>query len=439
MLRKCRIWILLFSGIMCFSSIAEETEKTQKETSPQQENSIKDNQNDKQQAKNKNKALSVYQIQSYDFIPYLELWGEVSTQASGALDVVAETTAKLQTIHPKANSNQYVEKDTILFALDDTDAKLAVTQAEANFETAKAKLSELETSKQLAQDLLPLEEQVLEISKQALERYQGLGKKNLTSNTNVENQLLSYIQAQQTVKNRSASLATLEAQIASQKSAVKGSESQYYQALRTLDKTQIKAPVSGKILNVSVQEGQMINTGSTLLRMINTDNLEVQTMIPYERFKQFFSNTTSNPQEIPANLKIGDQTWSLYLKAWPSEISTQSRQVQMNFAFKNPDDIPLLGSYGQVKMFHPNTQKAIIIPRESIQAGQVYLMDQEGKLKKVDIDAVYIGTSYALIRSGLSEGDQLVLRPPVPFVESLRYQAAENAAVIRDIQQFVAQ
>ncbi len=438
MLGKCRIWILLLSGCLFFSSMAEPQAEPEKKPSAQQEQTAK-GQAKKQQAGQKSKALSVYQVQQYDFVPYLELWGEVSTQASGALDVVAETTAKLQTIHPEAKNNQYVTKDTVLFSLDDTDAKLASAQAQANFKAAKAKLDELKASQQLAQDILPLEEQTLDISKQALERYQGLGEKNLTSSANVENQLLSYIQAQQTVKNRRASLSTLNAQIASQQATIEASESQYQQALRTLDKTQIKAPVSGKILNVSVQEGQMINTGAALLRMINVDNLEIQTMIPYERFQQFFPDISFEPKEVSAILTVGDQSWPLYLKAWPSEISTQSRQVQLNFSLENLDDIPLLGSYGRVKMFDPNTKSAIIIPRESIQDNQVYLMNKEGKLNKTDVDAVFIGTSYALIRSGLKEGDLLVLRPPVPFVESLRYQPAENAAVMRDLKQFIAQ
>ncbi len=438
MLAKYRIWILLFSGVMVFSSVAEEKEKPQKKSPVQQEQSIK-KQDKKSQAQQKNKALSVYKIQQYDFAAYLELWGDVSTQASGALDVVAETTGKLEKIYPQAKTGQYVTQGTVLFALDDADAKLAADQAQANFESAKARLNELEVSRKLAEDMLPLEKQSLDISKQAFERYQNLGQKNLASNANVENQLLGYIQAQQTVKNRETSIATLDAQIASQQSNIKSSESQYQQALRTLDKTQIKAPVDGKILNVSVQEGQMINTGSPLLRMINMDNLEVQTMVPYERFQQFFPDLSFDPHNVSGSLTVGDQSWPLYLKAWPSEISTQSRQVQLNFSLKDLDDIPFLGSYGRVKMFDPNTQKAIIIPREAIQAGQVYLIDEQGALKTADIEAVYIGTSYALIRSGLEKGDLLVLRPPVPFIEAARYQAIENAVVTADIEQFIKQ
>ncbi len=441
-----RYLLSTFCGCLLFmpsASLYAQQAEPQAKNDQSQTQTTKDangNNANKQGSAQSQRALSVYVISALDFTPYLELWGEVSTAAGGALNVVAETTAILQEIAPKARHNQYVTKDTLLFTLDDTTARLALAQAEAGLESAKSRLNELLASKQSTEEMLPLEQQMLDTRKQAFDRYQGLGEKNLVSNTNLENQLLSYIQAQQAVKNREASLKTLEAQIASQQSAIKNSEIQYQQALHNLEKTKITAPVDGKIVSMAAQEGQMVNTGASLLRMVNAENLEVQTNAPYAQFRTIFAHNNNQEAKNITATYVGDgDTMPVYLKAWPSEISTQSRQVHLQFAFESLDNLPLLGSYGRVKIYYPSNEKTILIPRDSIDQNHVYVMNEQGNLVKKTVEVTYIGTAFAIVHKGLEIGDKLIINPPSPVLADAQYRAVESQRIVDDIQQFIAQ
>lgn len=374
------------------------------------------------------KSVSVLKINSNEFTPILETWGEVQSPSGSALELVSEVAAKVikvANIHPGST----VSEGEILVYLDDTDAIYALEQAQA-------KLDELEASLDSAQTLLPLEEKVLEVAEKSYARYQDLAKQNVTSTANVEEQLRTFLQAQQSVQTQKNSITSLEAQIASQQSVVK-------EAQNNLDKTQIKAPVDGRILEINIQTGQYLNTNSAVLRMVNINEQEVQSLISFSKLVAFLPDTTIIDKLIGLKgyftlAENGyERNWPITISAIPAELSAESRDIKVRFSFDDPASAPLLGTYGQVTLLSPENRDIIIVPRDSIRQGKAYILDDTNAIHATPVKTSIIGDKWLWIQHGLDMNDQLVIQPPIPFVEGIVYEPKEDTRVTDMLSEFI--
>lgn len=375
------------------------------------------------------KAVSVLKIISNEFTPVLETWGEVQSPSGAALELVSEVAAKVikvANIHPGST----VAEGQILVYLDDTDAIYALEQAQA-------KLDELSASLDSAQTLLPLEQQVLEVAEKSYARYQDLAKQNVTSTANVEEQLRTFLQAQQSVQTQKNNIASLEAQIASQQSAVK-------EAQNNLDKTQIKAPVNGRILEINIQKGQYLNTNSAVLRMVNINEQEVQSLISFSKLVAFLPDTTVIDHLIGLKGYFTlsengyERNWPITVSAIPAELSAESRDIKVRFSFDDPASAPLLGTYGQVTLLSPENRDIIIVPRDSIRQNKAYILNENNIIHATQVKTSIIGDKWLWVQQGLDINAQLVIQPPIPFVEGIEYEPKEDTRVTDMLNIFIA-
>ncbi|MFV0321538.1 MAG: efflux RND transporter periplasmic adaptor subunit [Alphaproteobacteria bacterium] len=374
------------------------------------------------------KALSVLKISHNEFTPVLETWGEVQSPSGAALELVSEVSAKvieLADIHPGST----VTKGQVLVHLDNTDTTYALEQAQA-------KLDELEASLDSAQTLLPLEQQVLEVAEKSYARYQDLAKQNVTSTANVEEQLRTFLQAQQSVQTQKNSIASLEAQIASQQSVVR-------EAQNNLDKTQIKAPVNGRILEINIQVGQYLNANTAVLRMVNINEQEVQSLISFSKLVAFLPDTTviDNLIGLKGYFTLEEngyeRNWPITISAIPAELSAESRDIKVRFSFDDPASAPLLGTYGQVTLLSPENRDIIIVPRDSIRQGKAYILDDTNAIHATPVKTSIIGDKWLWVQQGLNINEQLVIQPPIPFVENIIYEPKDDARVTDLLNEFI--
>lgn len=375
------------------------------------------------------KSLSVLELKAFDFSPYIATWGEVQSASGSALTINSEISAKILSLSDISVGTE-VKAGDILMVLDDREVALSLVQA-------KAKLTELNQALRSAEALLPLEEEVLSVAQKAYERYQDLAAKNVASSTNLENQLRTYIQAQQAVQNHRSNIASLKAQIQNQEATVT-------QAEYNLEKTKIKAPVDGRILEIMAQEGQYLSSNSAVIRMINFNEQIVRAQFSFSKILDFLGG----PQDFSSlmgsqayfTLKEGEKqkAWPLTLTSLPAEISPESRDVSMFFKFNDNAKAPLLGSFGEVQLKTPTQQAAILIPRESLKNGQVYLLDGNNKIYRKSVDYSFIGDQWAWVKKGLKGGDNLVIYPPAPFIDGQEYTPLPHENIAQKLDDFVA-
>lgn len=149
-----------------------------------------------------------------------------------------------------ADFNSQVTAGQVLARIDDRDIRVQLRQREADLETAKANLLQAQAS------LVNAETQ-LQFSRNEYERVQSLFDRNLVSQTDVE-------KANNAVRSSEASLEQAKSNIVSSNASILQREAQLEQTQIDLERTYIKSPVDGVVLNRLVDLGQAVSANQSI-------------------------------------------------------------------------------------------------------------------------------------------------------------------------------
>lgn len=218
------------------------------------------------------------------------------------VDVGAEIGGRIKSV--LVEEGQKVEAGQVIVEIDDTTLRLQLEQAEAAVETSKAKLLEAErgaTSDEIRQAEADVKaaraqlegaEKALAIAGEQLERIKTLYDSGVASQQELDN---SQAQYDQKLTSFNAGKAQLEAAQARLDLVRSGPKAETLQVLRAnirqgekaaelakanLEKAKVVAPVTGVVMSVNVEPGEMVNTGASLITIGDLYNLWVEVFIP---------------------------------------------------------------------------------------------------------------------------------------------------------------
>ena len=128
-------------------------------------------------------------------------------------------------------------------------------------------------------------------------------------------------------------------------------------AENTLARTSIKAPFSGTVVSRSIQEGEFAQVGSSVVRLVDTANLEVSAQVPAALVQPVESGTTLEingmGQRIQAPLRalvpVGDSI---------------SRTMELRVSL--PNSSLMVGSPVRVSLPSAQAKEVVAIPRDAV-------------------------------------------------------------------------
>lgn len=190
---------------------------------------------------------------------------QVSAQVSGSV-------AKVNT-----ESTNLVKKGDTLVQLDDTDAKLALSQAKHTLADTVRKISQLAFTEKQLTSLLSAKKIALKQAEEDLARRQSLNKTGAVSKEDYQHAIdaatmaKSDLEATQQQLNATKAL-LLDTPIEKQPSVIQAADS-VRQAWLSLQRTKIISPVTGYVAKRSVQVGESIKAGAPLLAVVPLDQI----------------------------------------------------------------------------------------------------------------------------------------------------------------------
>jgi len=173
----------------------------------------------------------------------------------------------------------------------------------------------------------------------------------------------------------------------------------------------LRAPIAGRVAEVSAALGASFDEGAPLFRIVRTDRLEVQAQVP------------SSQAPLPAHiaglaLEIPGRADPLELKPdhvhHAGVIDAKTRALLVQIEVDNPGGQLLVGQTGTAILYTGRTERLPAVPREAVlmEAGRPYVFVQIGgerfARRYVEIgprDGNVIG-----LRSGVATGDRVVTR-----------------------------
>lgn len=323
-------------------------------------------------------------MQLIDYPVEIDSFGTVKPRTQSML--VAQVSGLIIDINEQFREGGFFEKGDVLLQLDDRDLKAEVKSAQANLLNAEQNL---------------LEEQAR--GRQALTDWQRLGNESEPS----------------ILVLRKPQLAAAQAQVLS-------AQAQLEKAQLNLERTKIKAPYAGRVLNRSVDLGQVVSNNMQLATIYATDSVEIRLPIknkdlPFINLPEQYRDGAKNQRGSAVNFTsdlIGEQQWQGQLIRTEGAIDESAQQLyvvaKINDPYKSTSDnqYPVkIGQYVKAKINGKVASQVLVIPNSAIYQGSYVYVVENGTLQRKNIALAWQNALQGIVSKGLEAGSQLVLTP----------------------------
>jgi RND family efflux transporter MFP subunit len=285
----------------------------------------------------------------------------------------------------RVNDGELVEAGDVLFVIDRRPYRIALSQAEAQLDQAKA---------------------VQRQSENAFNRVKELKSSKAISTE-------EYDQREQALYAASGAMNAAEANVA--------------EAELNMQWTQVRAPISGKVSEEFVTEGNLINGGSdqaTLLTtIVSLDPIyfyfegSETALLKQSRQNQNGTRSGGPNPNMPIAVKLLDEDQFRHkgiLNFMDNEVDFGTGTFRGRAVIPNPDFVIASGMFGTARVFNDNPNPVLLIPDEVIANDQsqkiVYVLSDGNKvaMKPVTLGPLH-NARYRVVRSGLEPDDQVIV------------------------------
>lgn len=323
-----------------------------------------------------------YQNVPTDILTY----GRVRTAEK--LDLIAQVSGRMTEGRIPLKEGQRFKKGTLLYKIDDTEARLNVKAQKSNFlRDLAAILPDLKVDYPTAFDRwkeyfenIELDEQLPEIP---------------TVNSTKEKTFL----------------------------ATKNIYSSYYSiksAEENLRKYWVYAPFDGTIYNVNLQSGSFVNPGVNIAQIIESGNVEVKVDVDVKDIEWI---EKGGPAYL--STESGASNWIGRVTRISDFVNENTQSIDVYIEIKNREYPVYAGQYLKAVIPGKQVPDGMLIPREALFNGNEVFLLQDTLLKVKEVRIHKINQESVVI-NGIAEGEDIVVEALVNAYNNMKAYKLEN-------------
>ena len=267
-------------------------------------------------------------------------------------NLMVKTEVSGQVVKILAEEGNNVEKGQVLVKLDDRDYKLRLESIEAN----------------------------LDLARLDYDRISKLAEKKIAAVTDLDK-----VNAQ-----------------------LKALKSQFNEAKLALERTSIKAPISGRLNEMEAKVGDWMGVDKPVAQILQIGNVKVTVGIPESDVASVFDLKEANITiEALGNLSVKGK--KIFLSHSPG---TMARLYNLELAVPNPDGKILPGMFARVEIVKKTFDNAIVIPLYAVitqQNDRFVYVEKNGTAEKRNVQLGLISGLEIQVTSGLEPGDHVIV------------------------------
>ncbi|MCO4837568.1 MAG: HlyD family efflux transporter periplasmic adaptor subunit [Oceanospirillaceae bacterium] len=347
-------------------------------------------------------------IQLQDIAPEVTLYGAVQAN---------ETAQLSSTINAFVSQVDIARGDSVkagqtLILLDDRELRLTLTQRQASLKDVEARIQSEINSNNTNQQALAIEQQLQAINQKNFERQQQLVAKKVAPTSRLEDASRALQQQQLSLLNRKNTIADHPNRIAQLESQMTQSKIQIQFAELDLERTRIVAPFDGRILSVDTTSGNRVRNGDRVVKLYNTQSLEVRSQIPARYLP--LMQTANSGRGLEASIDHNGKTYGITLERLSAEASSTQGGIDAFFSLDRDQDIEI-GRNLQVKVKLPTEANVATLPALAIYGQNRIYRIVEDRLEALSIQRIGDWTSpdgkrLTLVRGAdLRSGDDILI------------------------------
>jgi len=397
-------------------------------------------------------VVNYVEVQTHIISPEIVGFGVVKPDVS--LQAKAEVSGRITYIHPKLKKGEMFEQGTLLLTIDDKDYLLQLKQAQADLLVNKANLQEMTLTIENNKLELALALEKLTVRKAEYARMLKLSKTGVLSKSSLNAEKQNLLRQKQEVQQLENKKTTLPSMLEVMKAQLDISQAKLEKSGRDLERTKVSMPFDGRISEVYTELNQYVSAGglSTAGQLFDAFSLSkiiINAQFPLDQFRLFaqnfnsrvFVNNESSPsmkevlKSLGLSVIVEDPSghfnpWAAKVERFSDNLDAKSRTVGIMVSvidsYKNvlPGTRPPLleGMYMKV-VLAAKPKEMLTIPRFTLHDKQLFIINEEKKLKRVSLDKLQYHGDLLLIDPKISNAikaqDKVITSDVFPAVNNM--------------------
>ncbi len=358
--------------------------------------------------------VKVERLDRRDIQMVIRGYGTVSPRVQ--VEIVPQVSGKVVWVNPQFKAGGFIRRDEQILKIDPRDYDLAVRQADAAVAEAQVKL-DLERAE----------------AKVAREEWRQLNPD----------------------KEPASPLVFREPQIRQAQARLKSANAGLASANLNLERTQLSLPIDALVMSEKVDLGQYVMIGQSVGVAYGIESMEIE--VPLEDRELAWFDIPDNAvsvngtegsakgpiARVKADFAGAEHIWRGRVVRTTGQVDRTSRLisvvVEVPEPFKLSDSRPPLlpGMFVEVLIEGNILKNAIAVPRDAMRNSNEVWVAEDDQLYIQPLDIVRADKDFAYARSGLDDGDMIVISSLDTVIEGMRVRiqtepAATFAEVSRD-------
>ncbi|RHW77242.1 efflux RND transporter periplasmic adaptor subunit [Colwellia sp. RSH04] len=329
--------------------------------------------------------VDVQTLMLKDLTLSLSSYGTVQPRTQSML--LPQVSGQINAISPNFHEGGFFKKGEVLVEIDDRDYQVEIKIAQASLFTAKQALSEEQARVE-----------------QALQDWQRLGN-----------------------EDKAPDLVLRKPQLLAAQATVLSAEAKLSKAKLALERTRIKAPYDGRILNKYVDIGQVVSLSNQLAEIYATDYVEIRLPLknidlPYIELPENDKNNNFISQSYPKVSIFSEisvkQEWLGHIVRTEGAFDQNAQQLYVVAQVDDPygitdrNTMPIkIGQYVSASIQGRTLHNVLAIPNSAIYQGSYVYLVENNRLIRKELSIAWQNETFSIITSGLKENQHLVLTP----------------------------
>lgn len=173
-----------------------------------------------------------------------------------------------------------------------------------------------------------------------------------------------------------------------------------------IDRTEIRAPYSGKLGLKNVSPGAYVSPTNILTTISQVGQLKIEFSIPEK-----YSAQVRNGMEVDFVIEGSPNTYTASVSATESSVEENTRNLRIRAIIRNPDRYLIPGNFAKVSIILGRNENAIMIPSQAIipvARGKQVVVLKGGSPAFTSITTGIRDSTRVQVTDGLSAGDTLI-------------------------------
>ena len=336
---------------------------------------------------------------------------------------VPQVSGKVTSIHPNLKTGQTVAKGSVLVTIDTADQRLEESRIQSENRVLQSEIAQIDSRKQQLKSTLKVAQISLTLLQKEEARYQKLYQSGAVAASTVDARHRDVLQQQRAIEEIRTNIATLPAQVQGVRARMSVQNSNIQKQRLQVSRSVIRAPFTGRLGEVFLEVGQVVNAGSQLFTMEGRDQLKVEAKFTPEQLLDF-------PVQRAAILLPDGTRYPADIGPLREKVEPTSRTASVQLLVNAPvsDDSPLLpGALVEVELEGSAHPVYPVVPRLAVQNGQVFLV-VEGRLQRRAVEIAFRQGDKVAISEGLRGGEKIVVSDPGLAIDGSLVEVTETEA-----------